>query len=69
VVVSTEEESYSEGQATALLRPLGDDLVKQATFNLWKRGSIIKASGIGSGRTYHMSETYVYTSNLYSTIG
>lgn len=57
MIVATEQEHYSEEQATALLRPFGDDLVKVATEALARRGTINPLSKTKAGRTYTMSDS------------
>jgi hypothetical protein len=57
MIVATEQEHYSEEQATALLRPFGDDLVKEATEALARRGTINRLSKTKAGRTYTMSDS------------
>lgn len=57
MIVATEQEQYVEEQATTLLRPFGDDLVKEATSLLVKRGAINNFSKTKAGRTYTMSES------------
>jgi hypothetical protein len=57
MIVATEQESYKEEVATALLTPFRDDPVKRATMALWKRGTVTKVSRARIGRGYRMSDS------------
>lgn len=57
MIVATEQESYKEEVATALLVPFGEEIIKMATHALWKRGTISKIPKSKVGRGYRMSES------------